>query len=70
MADRSARRRVFAALLAGDGTALLELVEHQFALGIEPGTSFPPDADDLLGPGETRDYALDVLVSRGTAFTM
>ena len=41
-----------------------------FALGIEPGTSFPPDADDLLGPGETRDYALDVLVSRGTSFTM
>jgi DNA polymerase-3 subunit gamma/tau len=36
LADKSARRRLFAALLAGDGAALLELVEQQFTLGVEP----------------------------------
>jgi DNA polymerase III subunit gamma/tau len=36
LADRSVQRRLFAALLAGDGAALLELVAQQFALGVEP----------------------------------
>jgi DNA polymerase-3 subunit gamma/tau len=36
LADRSVQRRLFGALLAGDGAALLELVAHQFALGVEP----------------------------------
>ncbi len=36
LADKSVQRRLFAALLAGDGAQLLELVAHQFALGIEP----------------------------------
>ncbi len=36
LADKTAQRRLLAALLAGDGTALLDLVESQFALGVEP----------------------------------
>ena len=36
LADKSVQRKLFAALLAGDGTGLLELVAHQFALGVEP----------------------------------
>nr|WP_201742581.1 DNA polymerase III subunit gamma/tau [Novosphingobium ovatum] len=36
LADKTAQRRLFAALLAGDGGALLDLVAGQFALGIEP----------------------------------
>lgn len=36
LADKSAQRRLFAALLAGDGGALLELIDQQFALGVEP----------------------------------
>ncbi len=36
LADKSVQRNLFAALLAGDGRALLDLVAHQFALGIEP----------------------------------
>src|SRR6218665_1208128 len=36
LADKSVQRRLFAALLAGDGAALLELVSAQFALGVEP----------------------------------
>ena len=36
LADKSTQRRLFAALLAGDGAGLLELVAQQFALGIEP----------------------------------
>jgi len=36
LADRTMQRGLFAALLAGDGAALLGLVEQQFALGIEP----------------------------------
>jgi len=36
LADKTAQRRLFAAMLAGDGPALLELVAAQFALGIEP----------------------------------
>jgi len=36
LADKSARRKLFEALLAGDGAALLGLVEQQFALGVEP----------------------------------
>lgn len=36
LADKSVQRRLFAALLAGDGKALLELVANQFALGVEP----------------------------------
>jgi DNA polymerase III subunit gamma/tau len=36
LADKSVQRNLFAALLSGEGRALLELVAHQFALGIEP----------------------------------
>lgn len=36
LADRSVQRRLFAALLTGDGRELLDLVAHQFALGVEP----------------------------------
>lgn len=36
LADRSAQRRLFAALLAGDGAALLDMVAQQFSLGVEP----------------------------------
>ncbi len=36
LADKSTQRRLFAALLAGDGAGLLELVAQQFALGVEP----------------------------------
>ncbi len=36
LADKTTQRRLFAALLAGDGAALLDLVAMQFSLGIEP----------------------------------
>jgi DNA polymerase-3 subunit gamma/tau len=36
LADKSIQRRLFAALLAGDGPALLDLVATQFSLGVEP----------------------------------
>ena len=36
LADKSAQRRLFAALLGGDGGELLDLVDQQFALGVEP----------------------------------
>jgi DNA polymerase-3 subunit gamma/tau len=36
LADKTMQRRLMAALLAGDGGALLDLVAQQFALGIEP----------------------------------
>ena len=36
LADKTMQRRLYAALLAGDGNALLDLVAQQFALGIEP----------------------------------
>ena len=36
LADKGARRQLFAALLEGDGAALLTFVERQFALGVEP----------------------------------
>jgi DNA polymerase-3 subunit gamma/tau len=36
LADKSAQRRLFGALLAGDGAGLLEMVDQQFALGVEP----------------------------------
>ena len=36
LADKSAQRRLFAALLAGDGASLLDLIDQQFALGVEP----------------------------------
>ncbi|MDR2856511.1 MAG: DNA polymerase III subunit gamma/tau [Novosphingobium sp.] len=36
LADKSVQRRLFAALLGGDGAALLGLVAQQFALGVEP----------------------------------
>ncbi len=36
LADKGIQRALFAALLAGEGRALLDLVAHQFALGIEP----------------------------------
>jgi len=36
LADKSAQRRLFAALLGGDGAGLLELVDQQFAYGVEP----------------------------------
>ncbi len=36
LADKSFQRRLFAALLAGEGAELLGLIAHQFALGVEP----------------------------------
>jgi DNA polymerase III subunit gamma/tau len=36
LADKSVQRRLFAALLGGDGAALLDLVATQFSLGVEP----------------------------------
>ncbi len=36
LADKSVQRRLFAALLAGEGAQLLELVAQQFSLGVEP----------------------------------
>ena len=36
LADRTARRRLFAALLGGESGELLDLIAAQFALGIEP----------------------------------
>ena len=36
LADKGAQRRLFGALLAGEGSVLLDLVDHQFALGVEP----------------------------------
>lgn len=36
LADKSAQRRLFAALLGGDGATLLDMVDQQFALGVEP----------------------------------
>ena len=36
LADKSVQRRLFAALLGGDGAVLLDLVAAQFALGVEP----------------------------------
>jgi DNA polymerase III subunit gamma/tau len=36
LADKGAQRRLFGALLAGEGARLLELVDQQFSLGVEP----------------------------------
>jgi DNA polymerase-3 subunit gamma/tau len=36
LADKGVQRRLFGALLGGDGGALLDLVADQFALGVEP----------------------------------
>jgi DNA polymerase III subunit gamma/tau len=36
LADKGAQRRLFAAILAGDGAGLLELVRQQYAYGVEP----------------------------------
>ncbi|NBW74698.1 MAG: DNA polymerase III subunit gamma/tau [Sphingomonadaceae bacterium] len=36
LADKTAQRRLFAALIGGDAAGLLDLVDHQFALGVEP----------------------------------
>ena len=36
LADKSAQRRLFGALLGGDGAALLDMVDQLFALGVEP----------------------------------
>ena len=36
LADKGAQRRLLGALLAGEGAALLEMVDQQFALGVEP----------------------------------
>jgi DNA polymerase III subunit gamma/tau len=36
LADKTVQRRLFAALLGGDGAALLDVVAAQFALGVEP----------------------------------
>ncbi|MCZ8171715.1 MAG: DNA polymerase III subunit gamma/tau, partial [Brevundimonas sp.] len=36
LADKTAQRRLFAALVGGDGAGLLDLVDQQFALGVEP----------------------------------
>ena len=36
LADKSVQRDLFGALLGGQGSTLLDLVDHQFALGVEP----------------------------------
>jgi DNA polymerase-3 subunit gamma/tau len=36
LADKTVQRRLFAALLGGDGAVLLDVVAAQFALGVEP----------------------------------
>ena len=36
LADKSAQRGLFAALLSGDGAGLLGLIDQQFAFGVEP----------------------------------
>ena len=36
LADKSVQRDLFGALLGGQGSMLLDLVDHQFALGVEP----------------------------------
>jgi DNA polymerase-3 subunit gamma/tau len=36
LADKSAQRRLYAALLGGDGATLLDLIDQQFAYGVEP----------------------------------
>ena len=36
LADKSVQRSLFAAILGGDGQALLDGVAHQYALGVEP----------------------------------
>src|SRR5690349_22776100 len=36
LADKSVQRRLLAAVLAGEGPALLELVARQYSLGVEP----------------------------------
>ena len=36
LADKSAQRGLFAALLSGDGAGLLDLIDQQFAFGVEP----------------------------------
>ena len=36
LADKSAQRSLFAALLSGDGAGLLSLIDQQFAFGVEP----------------------------------
>ncbi len=36
LADKSVQRKLFAAILGGDGAGLLDMVAHQFALGVEP----------------------------------
>ena len=36
LSDKTVQRRLLAAILAGEGAELLELVSHQFALGVEP----------------------------------
>ncbi len=36
LADKSAQRSLFAALLSGDGAGLLGLIDQQFAFGVEP----------------------------------
>ena len=36
LADKGAQRRLLGALLAGESAELLDLIDHQFALGVEP----------------------------------
>ncbi|GAA4767525.1 DNA polymerase III subunit gamma/tau [Novosphingobium ginsenosidimutans] len=36
LADKTAQRRLFAALVGGDATGLLDLIDQQFALGVDP----------------------------------
>ena len=36
LADKTAQRRLFAALISGDAASLLDLIDQQFALGVEP----------------------------------
>ncbi|MFO1256120.1 MAG: DNA polymerase III subunit gamma/tau [Sphingomonadaceae bacterium] len=36
LADKGAQRRLYAALLGGEGGALIDMIDQQFALGVEP----------------------------------
>ncbi len=36
LADKTAQRRLFSAMLSGESTALLDMVDQQFSLGVEP----------------------------------
>lgn len=66
LADKTVQRRLFGALLGGDGAALLDVVAAQFALGVEP-LSLMRSAMDLthritvaqLGKGQSDALSAD-----------